>query len=476
MGHGAPSNDAEPDENSRGGGLQHGSIEIFRYGGGAYEGELKDGQPHGRGTCKYAKNGDVYDGEWVEGVRCGRGTYKWNKSGLVYVGEIKDDQQHGWGTMKYASTGDEYEGQWMDGKKHGKGTYKWADGRVYEGENYPKQHGWGKMTWPSGKTYEGEFEGGKQHGKGTMKSASGRIYEGVWVNDVRIVCNNERQLRSHRSQQRRLRATTKNCGHCGVDDGQYKLRVCSGCNLTLYYSAACQEAARGSHKRICNISSQLPRRGADTLVLEYDKDKLVDLDAGLRYATKYMYNLKHLQINLTEMAENDTIKLSAKHLSSLLRSKKGKLESIFWLSEDYVSAAPCQGVWKELHGLKQLHLEYLVFDDVQSVCGIISQQKDTLEALCLPNLGIGLSRAKCRQSLVQAVSSCESLVKLNLDGCILMDSDLKLMLHHLPNLRILDLAGNRHYNHEFTDNTCGVIARKCPALQGLALDFHDHLQ
>ena len=53
---------------------QKGSTSVFRnpeifemYGnGGVYEGELKDGKPHGRGTMRYA-NGNVCDGAWKRG-------------------------------------------------------------------------------------------------------------------------------------------------------------------------------------------------------------------------------------------------------------------------------------------------------------------------------------------------------------------------------------------------------------------------
>ena len=56
-----------------------------------------------------------------------------------------------------------------------------------------------------------------------------------------------------------------------------------------------------------------------------------------------------------------------------------------------------------------------------------------------------------------------------------MDSDLKIMLHGLPSLRIPDLTRYKDVRHEFTDNTCGLIARKCPGLQALYMDNHDHL-
>ena len=84
-----------------------------------YEGEMKDGKQHGRGTKRYA-NGAVYEGEFKDGKKHGRGTERY-ATGNVYEGEFKDDQKHGRGTYRYAS-GNVYEGDWKDGKKHGRGT------------------------------------------------------------------------------------------------------------------------------------------------------------------------------------------------------------------------------------------------------------------------------------------------------------------------------------------------------------------
>ena len=50
----------------------------------------------------------------------------------------------------------------------------------------------------------------------------------------------------------------------------------------------------GSHQRICDIISELPSRDSDKLELNYDREKVVDLDAGLKYGKKYMRNLTYL--------------------------------------------------------------------------------------------------------------------------------------------------------------------------------------
>ncbi|KAL9188889.1 hypothetical protein ACHAXT_011379 [Thalassiosira profunda] len=498
--------------------------------GDIYEGEIKDGREHGSGICKYS-SGHVYDGEWKDGVIQGTGTYTWangkvyegsynermHGKGMMYQGEWAEGKPHGRGTKTWVD-GDVYVGEWKQGDAHGWGTQTYANGDVYEGEFKDSWwHGNGTLTYSSGDVFEGQFKEGGLHGKVTWKDPQGRISEQVWANGRQTAgrsksgnarglptlpvagarangtpststLENQRQMRSLKSQERRLEAEKKACEHCGVDDYHYKLRVCSGCNLALYCSEACQKAANRSHRRICSIVSELPSQDADRLALAYDRDKLMDLDAGLRYGAKYMDNLKHLELSFEKMGTDDSFKLSTKHLSSLLRSKKGALESVFWLSQGMSSSHVT--FWKQLHGLKQLRLEYVRFDKVQSLCDIIRQQTDTLMVLRLPFLQLDWSKAKCRRTIAQAVGACRHLVKLQLDGCVLTDSDLKIMLQDLPSLRILHLtranlrgamnsrptfAGYANSSHEFTDNTCGLIARKCPGLQELNLRTHNQL-
>ena len=49
-----------------------------------------------------------------------------------YVGELKDGKPHGQGTCTYAD-GDKYVGEYRDGKPHGQGTFTYPDGRVKKG-------------------------------------------------------------------------------------------------------------------------------------------------------------------------------------------------------------------------------------------------------------------------------------------------------------------------------------------------------
>ncbi|KAL9188883.1 hypothetical protein ACHAXT_011373 [Thalassiosira profunda] len=497
-------------------GKRHGKG-VFRHVDGVYDGEWKGNKKHGSGTLTW-EDGDAYEGGWKDDKLHGTGTFTWT-NGNMYQGVIKEGKRHGKGVQRY-SNGDVYDGQWEDGDKHGKGALRWANGDVYDGHFKNEHiHGAGVKTYANGNMYVGQWAGGKEHGRGTFKWKNGDVFAGDWVDgqktrgtmkwangDTQTVrfppdCNrgagdsaetpvaapdssreipNGRKMRSRRSQQQRLQTTRRACEHCGASDETYKLRVCSACNLALYCSVACQKAARGSHQRICNISSQLPSKDAYSLALRYNRDKMMDLDAGLRYGTKHMDTFKHLTIDVTKMARGDdaAAKISAKQLSSLLRSKKGTLESVIFLSDERhpkIHGIVEATVWNKAHGLKRLRLAHMKFDGVQPVCDIISQQEDTLMALSLPWLQIHWHKAKCRRTIAHSIGACKHLVKLNLSGSVLMDSDVKVLLHDLPNLRILHLMRDTGNNHEFTDNTCGLIARKCPDLQELDLSNHNHL-
>lgn len=74
---------------------------------GVFEGECKEGVPHGRGTLRL-KNGDCFQGEFIDGV--------FNGKGKIFGGD-----------------GNEYEGGWVGGKREGQGVERWKEGGKYEG-------------------------------------------------------------------------------------------------------------------------------------------------------------------------------------------------------------------------------------------------------------------------------------------------------------------------------------------------------
>ena len=196
------------------------------YSNGSYEGEMKDGEPHGFGTYRW-NDGDVYTGEYVNGTRHGKGKFVF-ASGNYYDGEWANGKYHGHGIFRW-SDGDEFDGEWQNGQRHGKGKWTYADGRYYTGvwENgesissssivYPStsnattatktapkatttkgriqyehsyyegdlvdgiQHGKGVYVWDDGTRYEGDFFEGNITGHGVSYYTNGDEYDGEWV-------------------------------------------------------------------------------------------------------------------------------------------------------------------------------------------------------------------------------------------------------------------------------------------------------
>jgi len=88
---------------------------------GNYEGEVKDGKPHGQGTY-YLANRDRYVGNWTDGKYNGQGTFYF-ANGDRYEGEFKNSLFNGQGTFYYAN-GARYIGAWAAGDPSGGWLYK----------------------------------------------------------------------------------------------------------------------------------------------------------------------------------------------------------------------------------------------------------------------------------------------------------------------------------------------------------------
>ncbi len=194
--------------------------ELLKWNNGLYDGELKDGKPHGFGTWEsddesykglwwqgrkqgygvyIYSDGSKYAGEWLAGQRSGQGEWQ-GADGEKYIGDFKDDLRHGEGKWE-ESSGELYTGTWQEGLIQGTGIYTWPDGTVYEGDFVKgKKEGQGTITWPGGISFTGQWESdqaiteydggsykgnlknGVPHGRGTITWDNGERYRGNWIN------------------------------------------------------------------------------------------------------------------------------------------------------------------------------------------------------------------------------------------------------------------------------------------------------
>lgn len=148
---------------------------------GIYEGDFKDGFPHGVGKFVYA-NGDVYEGGFECGVRCGIGRCV-TAVGAVFEGAWRDDVREGEGTEAWPN-GDSYIGMWSNGARMGEGEMQYGTGDTFSGEWAANNRKNGCMTYASGDQYTGEFVDDMRIGIGTCRFANGDEYEGEWFNDL----------------------------------------------------------------------------------------------------------------------------------------------------------------------------------------------------------------------------------------------------------------------------------------------------
>jgi internalin A len=128
----------------------------------SYDGEEKDGLPHGKG--KYLYNGTLwYEGSFVEGRMEGEGRLAdLPEPYASYEGELMNNQPHGNGRMNY-SDGTYYTGSYAAGKKQGSGKLYFEDGAL---------------------NYEGKFEADEMSGAGTLWTEEGEKYVGSFQNSM----------------------------------------------------------------------------------------------------------------------------------------------------------------------------------------------------------------------------------------------------------------------------------------------------
>lgn len=187
-----------------------------------YSGQMKRGQPHGRGKYDYL-DGEIHEGEYVKGDLEGHGRVieRNNKDSITYYfeGEFKDGSPQGYGEeiYFYAAGGDTssvYKGNLSDWyNRNGHGVLKeyynnsvsiaigeFINNRL-EGEaeirkytnkklvayykgNYQNggRNGYGEEVFGHNK-YLGEWKKDQKEGKGKLILDSVLIYDGEWKND-----------------------------------------------------------------------------------------------------------------------------------------------------------------------------------------------------------------------------------------------------------------------------------------------------
>ena len=158
--------------------------QTITYTNARYEGEVRNGKPHGQGTVTW-DDSTRYEGEWRNGNRHGQGTFTWKGTGEYagregrYEGGWRNDKHHGHG-VKVWPNGDRYEGDFVNGKSHGDGLWIAADGEYYLGQfRNGKRHGRGASFQIGGTRYDGEWRNGKAQGNVLITFSSGDIYGGM---------------------------------------------------------------------------------------------------------------------------------------------------------------------------------------------------------------------------------------------------------------------------------------------------------
>lgn len=120
-----------------------------------YEGQIKDGKPHGFGIMHWLTSGEVYEGYWENGIMHGEGTLKMEDLS-VYSGGFLYGKFDGEGQIVEADQS-MTKGTFKQGIISGRGVYKYRP-------NNPEKR----------EEYVGEFWAGKPHGFGTLKYINGR--------------------------------------------------------------------------------------------------------------------------------------------------------------------------------------------------------------------------------------------------------------------------------------------------------------
>ena len=149
--------------------------------GTIYEGELKNGKAHGKGTMTYT-NGEVHRGEFVNGEFHGYIITTWDVDGWPIVVERTFREGKEYGPCRFTTPDFVTEVDDVSAAQQ-YGTTTFNNGNTYKGElkDYVPC-GQGTLTCPAecGKVYRGEFQRGTPHGPGVITYRDGATFEATW--------------------------------------------------------------------------------------------------------------------------------------------------------------------------------------------------------------------------------------------------------------------------------------------------------
>jgi len=179
--------------------------------GSSYEGQVKDGMPHGKGIQVYSNDVNPkffkrYEGEWKDGNPDGEGLGH-HPNGSYFRGMWKNGDLHGFGTMSYHDgtslegvfengdavkgirrydNGGYYVGEFKNGNHHGKGVYISKNKNRYEGVwiDGGRDEGFWIIALNNGDRYEGYLKDGKASGRGIKKWTNGDSYDGFYLDNI----------------------------------------------------------------------------------------------------------------------------------------------------------------------------------------------------------------------------------------------------------------------------------------------------
>jgi TPR repeat protein len=124
-------------------------------------------------------DGDHYEGEWRNGLPHGRGRYT-DHAGVRYTGEFADGTRQGYGEQVGAD--EIYRGEWQGDLRTGYGELVRRDGGAYSGDWVGDRFdGFGRFDGPDGYSYDGHWNDGRREGYGRLESAGSLEYEGTWL-------------------------------------------------------------------------------------------------------------------------------------------------------------------------------------------------------------------------------------------------------------------------------------------------------